>query len=176
MRALRIVAFAWLALVLPAHADVFHTTRELLASHFARSERVSYVRVRPEGDRRASMERALGRPLARREYVVFHATRGGRTDGFAIFDSERGQHEPIDIGTFFDPNGRITRVEILAYREHYGGEVRSPRFLRQLVGRDSQSGFTVGRDLDAISGATISARSVARAAHRAALLVALARP
>lgn len=174
----RVTALALLALScgapLAVRADVYHTARELLASHFARSQHVGYERLRPDADVRARIEARLGYPLPRPDYVLFRATTGSRVDGYAIFDAERGQHELIDIGTFFDPRGVITRVEILAYREPYGDGVRSARFLAQLAGRDRRSRFRVDHDLDAISGATISSRSVARAVERAAVLMGAA--
>jgi len=154
-----------------ARSDVFHTPRELLASHFSGSDHVGFVRVRPEGAARARIERRLGRRLGAGPFVFYRATTGGRPDGYALFDSERGQHELIDIGTFFGPEGAVRRVEVLAFREPYGDGVRSPRFLRQFVGTRASSPLRVGRDIDAISGATISSHSVARAVRRAAVLL-----
>lgn len=169
--ALATVAVALLAVTPIARSDVFHSARGLLATHFSASDAVSFVRVRPEGAVRQRVEHRLGRPLADRAFVFYHASTGDSRDGYAFFDSERGQHELIDIGTFFDADGDVTRVEVLAFREPYGDAVRSQRFLRQFVGRDSESGYRVGRDIDAISGATISARSLSRAVRRASVLL-----
>ncbi|MET0385661.1 MAG: FMN-binding protein, partial [Polyangiales bacterium] len=79
-------------------------------------------------------------------------------------------HEPISFGTFFDPQGVITRVEILAYREPYGDGVRAERFRKQFLGRSAKSTFRPGADIDAISGATISSRSLCIGVERAAVL------
>lgn len=160
-----------LALTPSARSDVFHSVRGLLASHFSGSDSVSFTRVRPEGEVRARIERRLGRPLPDAAFVFYHAQSDGHRDGYALFDSERGQHELIDIGTFFDADGAVTRVEILAFREPYGDGVRSRRFLQQFVGRGADSSFRVGRDIDAVSGATISARSLAIAVRRASVLL-----
>ena len=154
-----------------ARSDVFHSVRELLAGHFSRSDAVGFTRVRPEGEVRARVERRLGGPLPGAAYVFYHAETGGNRDGYALFDSERGQHELIDIGTFFDAEGSVTRVEILAFREPYGDGIRSQRFLHQFVGRRADDSFRVGQEIDAVSGATISARSLARAVRRAAVLL-----
>jgi Na+-transporting NADH:ubiquinone oxidoreductase subunit NqrC len=57
-------------------------------------------------------------------------------------------------------NGRVRRVEILQYRESYGGEVRDQSWLAQFVGKTSGSSLEVGRDIRNISGATLSSHHV----------------
>ena len=56
-------------------------------------------------------------------------------------------------------------------REAYGAGIRSTQFRRQFVGRTGKSTFRPGDDIDVISGATISAHSLTRAVHRAAVLL-----
>ncbi len=152
-------------------SQVFHSVRTLLSSHFRDSASVSYVRVRPTGATRSRIERRLGRALAGDQYTFFVAQTSDRVDGYALFDEERGQHEMISFGTFFDAQGRVTRVEVMAYREPYGDGIRAARFREQLVGRTADSGFRVGRDIDSISGSTISARSMCIAVERATVLL-----
>jgi Na+-translocating ferredoxin:NAD+ oxidoreductase RnfG subunit len=158
-------------LPLPARAEAFFTLRELLATHFKSSARVTYVQVRPNAEQRQHVERRLGRALSKRDYTFYVATTGSRVDGYALFDEERGQHELISFGTFFDAEGRVTRVEVLAYREPYGDGIRAERFRKQFVGRRANSGFSPERDIDAISGASISSRSMCAGVERASVLL-----
>jgi len=155
----------------PVGSQVFFSARGLLSSHFQKSERVEFVRVRPTGDSKRRVERKIGHALKRAEYTFYVARTAGRPDGFALFDSEKGQHEPIDVATFFDASGQVGRVEIVAYREAYGDGIRSNGFRKQFVGRTGRSTFRVGNDIDVISGATISSRSLTRAVHRATVLL-----
>jgi electron transport complex protein RnfG len=155
----------------PAQAEVFFTVRQLLASHFQGSARVSFVQVRPSPSQREQITRRLGRSLAKTDYTFYVAMSGAHVDGYALFDEERGQHELISFGTFFDPEGRVTRVEILAYREPYGDAIRTERFRHQFVGRSAQSGFVPDRDIDAVSGASISSRSMCSGVQRASVLL-----
>jgi len=155
----------------PVRAEVYFTVRELLAQQFRNSERVSFIKVRPSDRQRQAIELRMGKPLAKPEYVVYVATTGARTDGYALFDEERGQHELINFGTFFDAAGLVTRLEVLAYREPYGDGVRAERFRRQFVGLGARSAFVLNRDIDAISGATISSRSLCTGVLRASLVL-----
>lgn len=154
-----------------ARAEQFWTTQALLADQFKASQSVTYVRTRIEPATRARLEARLGRALPKTEYTVFVAKSGDRVDGYALFDEQVGQHEPISFATFFDPTGAITRIEVVAYREPYGDGIRAERFRKQFRGRDVRSRFRPGDDIDTISGATISSRSMCIAAERAAVLV-----
>jgi Na+-translocating ferredoxin:NAD+ oxidoreductase subunit G len=154
-----------------AVAQEYYTVRQLLAEQFKSSARVSYIRVRPNDEQRARIERRLGRDLSKSDYTVYVAQTGERIDGYALFDDELGQHEPISFATFFDAQGKVTRVEVVAYREAYGDGVRAQRFRRQFVGKDAHSGFAPQADIDAISGATISSRALCVGVQRAALVL-----
>jgi len=158
----------------------------LLSRHFHGSQRVGFVRLRFDGTNlhvldshgqelglrpRAAVERHLSEALPRTEYTVFVARTGAHVDGYMVHDQELGQHEPIDFATFTDARGTVTRVEVLAYREAYGDEVREARFRDQFLGRSVESGFRLGQDVDVISGASISSRSMTLGVQRATALV-----
>lgn len=166
-----LAALAIAAVPEAALAKDFFSVRDLLAEQFKRSERVTFVRVQPTDAQRKRLAEQVGRGLPRTEYTFYVATTGGKVDGYALFDEELGQHEPITFATFFDAKGHVTRVEIVTYREPYGDGVRSARFREQFVGRDAKSGFAPDHDIDAISGATISSRALCTGVKRAAVLL-----
>ncbi|MGB5694698.1 MAG: FMN-binding protein [Polyangiales bacterium] len=153
------------------HAQVYYSVRGLLAEQFRQSSVVDYQRVRLSSERRAALERQLKQRLEKAEYIFYVARSQDHVDGYALFDREIGQHEYIDFATFFDGEGRVTRVEVVAYRERYGDGIRSQRFREQFVGKQATSGFRPGHDIDVISGATLSARAMAKAVKRATLLL-----
>jgi|SRR5215510_1042470 len=97
---------------------------------------------------------------------IWRAEAGGRVLGFFIFDRVIGKHLFIDYAVVLDPGGRIRAVEILQYRESYGGEIRSPSWLAQFVGKSSASALQVGNDIRNISGATLSSQHVTEGVKR----------
>ena len=153
------------------HAQVYFSVRGLLTEQFHQSEVVDFQRIRLSAERRAELGHKLGQKLERAEYIFYIAHSGEQVDGYALFDREIGQHEYIDFATFFDDEGRVTRVEVVAYREPYGDGIRSQRFRKQFVGKEAASGFKPGHDIDVISGATLSARAMAKAVRRATMLL-----
>jgi FMN-binding domain len=97
---------------------------------------------------------------------VWKAEGGGRLLGYFVFDRVIGKHLYIDYAVSVDPGGRVRKVDILEYRESYGGEVRSPSWLGQFVGKTSASPLTVGSDIRNISGATLSSDHITQGVKR----------
>ncbi len=97
---------------------------------------------------------------------AWKAEAGGRLIGLFVFDHVIGKHLYIDYTVALDPAGRILRVDILQYRESYGGEVRQASWLAQFVGKTSASPLTVDQDIRNISGATLSSHHVTEGVKR----------
>lgn len=164
------VVFALAAPGLARAQGAYWTTKTVLKDFFKDAERVTFVEVSG-----ADVTRATGEPAARDKYVVFVATTGGRIDGYAVIDDEKGQHQPITFAVKLDAEGRVTRTEIMVYREGYGDEIRESRFRKQYVGKGPKDALRFGDDVVAISGATISSRSMTTAVRRSVAIVDLVR-
>jgi len=97
---------------------------------------------------------------------IWKAEAGGRVAGFFIFDRVVGKHLYIDYGVALTPNGAVHSVEILEYRESYGGEIRSPSWLAQFVGKTGGSPLKINGDIRNIAGATLSSTHVTEGVKR----------
>ena len=86
---------------------------------------------------------------------------GGGAGGYFYYDHVVGKHLLIDYTVAVGSDGRVRRVDILNYRESYGGEVNDPGWLAQFVGKSSQSDVRVNSDIRNISGATLSSTHLA---------------
>lgn len=170
----------FLALVLAALALVptgaaasatYFTTAGVLKEFFPKSERVTYRKIQLSAAQRELLTSRLGYRPARGEYVIFVALSGEVVDGYALIDDERGQHEPITFAVKFSPEGVVQRHEVMVYREKYGEEIVDPRFRVQFVGKTGRDPLRAGRDIDVVTGATISSRSMAVGVRRALALI-----
>jgi Na+-translocating ferredoxin:NAD+ oxidoreductase RnfG subunit len=94
--------------------------------------------------------------------------------GYFFTDSMIGKHDLIRYAVALDPDGRIHEVEILEYREAYGGEVRNSRWLHQFVGLHHGDTVKVGRGIQNISGATLSSQHVTDGIRRLLATYAIA--
>jgi hypothetical protein len=97
---------------------------------------------------------------------VWKAQAGGAVIGLIVFDRVIGKHLYIDYTVALDPGGRVRRIDILQYRESYGGEVRQASWLAQFVGKTSASPLQVDGDIRNISGATLSSHHVTEGVKR----------
>lgn len=155
-----------------AEATTYFTVPAVLKSFFAQSKKVTHRRVTLSAEAVATVNGKLGTPLAKAEWVVYVGETDGQVDGYAIVDAEKGMHELIDFAVRFSTTGAVERVEVLEYREPYGDEVRHERFRAQFTGKTAASPIVAGQDIDIVSGASISSRSMAVGIKRDALVLA----
>jgi hypothetical protein len=66
-----------------------------------------------------------------------------------------------------DTSDHLKDIDILVYREPYGGEVAYESWRRQFRGKTAQDTLDVGRQIRGISGATISVNAVTAGVRRA---------
>ncbi len=97
---------------------------------------------------------------------AWKAEAGGRVVGLFVFDRVIGKHLYIDYAVALDPGGRVLRVDILQYRESYGGEVRGASWLAQFVGKSRSSSLEFNKDIRNISGATLSSMHITEGVKR----------
>jgi len=83
---------------------------------------------------------------------------GGR--GVAFIDAVIGKHEPITYMLVVDAEGKVRRLEIMEYRESYGGQVRYESWREQFSGKKQGDALRHGTDVRNIAGATLSCRHV----------------
>ena len=93
-----------------------------------------------------------------------------RGNFFKIFNKEyaiitiesiaKSKTDYFDYLILFDLDLNILNSKVLAYREDYGGEIASKRWLRQFVGKTINDRLKYRENVMAISGATISVKSM----------------
>jgi Na+-translocating ferredoxin:NAD+ oxidoreductase RnfG subunit len=94
--------------------------------------------------------------------VVFHfGYKGGKKTGVALQEIQPGKWGPVKYIVALDLTGKVTNLAVMSYVEQRGRPISTRRFLNQFVGKNAQSQITVGKDIDAVSGATISSRATA---------------
>lgn len=79
-----------------------------------------------------------------------------------------GKEMPITFAVTVE-NDRIVSLQVIAYRESRGHEIKSPRFLAQFAGVGAR-GRQLDQDIDGISGATLSVRASLAVARQALFL------
>jgi len=103
-----------------------------------------------------------GLPLHINGDNFFRIQKGSALLGYAFVDQAPSKTAVFDYLVLFNPSLQVIHSKILVYREEYGGEIGSRRWLRQFDGLTGRDRVGMNGNIDAISGATISARSMTR--------------
>jgi len=80
--------------------------------------------------------------------------------GYYYLGHAYGKVANFDFIVIFDKDLIVSKVKILIYREDHGGEVGSKRWLKQFIGKITTDNLIYQKNIAAISGATISAKSM----------------
>lgn len=113
--------------------------------------------------------RTRARDILRHDYpqVRVQYWRSGSRTAWVL--DEIGKERPITVGVVID-HDRVEKVSVLVYRESRGWEVKSPAFTAQFSGARLADGTQLDRDIDGISGATLSVRALQTLTRLALLL------
>ncbi len=159
-----------------AQADAtYFTKKQILREFFPKSDKVSFEKFTPTKEQRASIQSRLGYALAKSSYYIFVATSATssgavQVDGYAFIDDQVGQHKPITFAVKLSPEGVVLREEVMVYRESHGAEICSQRFSKQFAGKTVRDSLRPNKDIDSISGATISSRAITMGVRRALIV------
>lgn len=102
----------------------------------------------------ATVEKDSGVKMSSAQVQAWRSADGG----WFLLDQVIGKHDLISYALALDATGAIRQVEILDYRESYGGEIRVPAWRKQFVGKKSGAPLLLDDDIKNISGATLSCR------------------
>ena len=82
--------------------------------------------------------------------------------GEAVKAAPRGYSGPIEMLVGVGKDGKVTGLKILNHRETpgLGANITKPGFLKQFIGKSVKDPIEPKKDIDAITGATISSKAV----------------
>jgi len=93
--------------------------------------------------------------------MVMTIANGCRIGGCDVEHEESEEFEQFYLFSLFDESGRLIELRILDYQSEYGYQVTSKWWLKLFIKNWKQS-FYYGKNIDAISGATVSVKSMIR--------------
>lgn len=144
----------------PAWAEKFASINDAQKVTFPNATSFEAKSIRYTRSEIAEIERKSGMKVLRAGNHFWIAKDGTNVLGVLIHDQVFGKHELIDYAVALDREGRVQSVEILEYRESYGGEIRSPKWRAQFRGKTADDPLRLNKDIYNLSGATMSCRSV----------------
>lgn len=96
---------------------------------------------------------------------LFEIMDNSKSLGYAFYGVAPSRTDTFDYLLILDQNLVLIKAKILIYREDYGGEISSKRWLSQFYEKPLNTQFQVGESVSGISGATISVRSMTQSVN-----------
>ncbi len=152
-----------LALSLPLFASL-PTTQEALALAFpgAQLVRKEHILSEPQAEKIKTISRG---DLTGRWIVAYEAWRDGRLVGVGFFDTHRVRTLNETLLVAISPEGRILRVEAVAFREP-AEYMAKEAWVKQFEGKGLDSQLSLKGSIHPLSGATLTAHAMTDAARR----------
>ena len=127
---------------------------------FPQADRFSELVLSLSAAQRAQVATLAGPQPPHRSLRAWKAMRGGELVGYVFVDEVIGREDFITYAAGIDAAGHLSALEVLAYRESHGGEIRSDAWRRQFAGRQGLGQLRVQTDIKNIAGATLSCEHV----------------
>ena len=90
---------------------------------------------------------------------------------YSFVDNVMGKQYPITFMVVFDDKANIIFSKILKYRNSKGMVLKNSSWLKQFLNKNSKSSFVLDKDIDGVSGATISSKALTKGFHKLSILI-----
>jgi len=106
-----------------------------------------------------------------KEYEFHFGLKGGKRTGVVFLGTEPGKWGVVGFAVGMDAaSGKITDMGVTTLSEKRGRPISLKSFLKQFFGKDSSDPFEIGKDVNAVAGATVSTKAAAFAARKAVVV------
>jgi Na+-translocating ferredoxin:NAD+ oxidoreductase RnfG subunit len=113
-------------------------------------------------DQVKAIEKASNADVHEKSVKVFTA----QTGEVMFVDKVLGKHDFITYAVGLDKEHKVKQIEILEYKETYGHEVRRAEWRKQFYGKDKMNELKLTKDIQNVSGATLSCKHVTDGVRR----------
>lgn len=93
---------------------------------------------------------------------LFKIVSADQPHGFLFIEDAMGRFHDFKYCIFINEDLSVKLVRVLEYNEEFGVEITNKRWLKQFIDRSPQNPVTFGKNIDGISGATISGSSITK--------------
>lgn len=158
----------WLSLLalgpvvaIQAYADVYMSDEEAVRVIFP-GEKFERVEIRLTDDQAKKLKQLSGDKVRNIHLKAFKS----RHKDMVFVDQVLGKHELITYAVGIDRDGKVKGIEVLEYRETYGGQVKESYWKKQFYGKSKAEPLRLDEDIKNISGATLSCAHVTGGVRR----------
>jgi Na+-translocating ferredoxin:NAD+ oxidoreductase RnfG subunit len=148
------------------HATTYHTVESAQQACFPEGARFTSADVKLTREQMKAIEKTGGVPVRHDTQRVWKAKNHDQFVGWFIVDEVIGKHELITYVLALNPDGTIKSIEVMDYRENYGGEIRQADWRVQFLGKKHGDKLKLNDGIKNITGATLSCRHITEGVKR----------
>ncbi len=161
-----VLFFLFSSSLVMAQSTVYLTPADAIKLVFKTSKEVIKEEHPVTAQIQEEAKKMLGYELPKASYSFYIGKSDNKVDGYAVIDDEVGKVMPITFITRINPDGKVSQVEVMIYRESHGGEVATKRFLNQFRDKDLQAELRLGKNVVHVTGATLSSQALVKGVKR----------
>jgi transcriptional regulator of nitric oxide reductase len=149
-----------------ASSVTLYSQQEALALAFPDADRMEKKTHILSERQAAEVETTSRSKVESRLVTLYSAWRGETLLGYLHIDVHRVRTRPEGLMVALDSEGRVTRVQVLSFGEPQE-YMPVRRWYELFAGKGPDDALRIGRDIDAVSGATLTTRATADSVRRA---------
>jgi hypothetical protein len=100
-------------------------------------------------------------------------TNDGSDLGYVVSTSAMGRFDAFDYFIIYDEKLRVLSVRVAVYRSSHGSAICNKRWLKQFIGFGGGETLVYGKDIQAVTGATISGGSIVEDIQRSSKVMSI---
>ncbi|MFA9461850.1 FMN-binding protein [Thiohalorhabdus methylotrophus] len=146
-------------------AEVLMTKDEALAAGLGKAERVEKEVLFLSDAERQEVQQKARAELKSQLFTVYKGMAGDAITGYAFIDTRTVRSKPATFMVVLSPEGKVRELRVLAWKEP--PEYRpSGRWLAQFEGHGLEPHTALGREIQGMSGASLSSRTLTDGVRR----------
>jgi Na+-translocating ferredoxin:NAD+ oxidoreductase RnfG subunit len=151
--------------------EIRDKAEQIIADNYSDSAEIITYKLSINKSLKSSSEKFAQQRFFSNFVYYYEIMEKNETIGFAVLDNVLGKVKPITFLVILDSDLSVKSVDIIKYREQYGGAIEKREWLDQFSSKNIESELKVNNDVDGISGATISVKAVIKGVKRLLYLV-----
>jgi Na+-translocating ferredoxin:NAD+ oxidoreductase RnfG subunit len=154
------------ASIASSHAAVYLNVETAQKACFPRATQFTPLEIQLNPEQAKAIEKSSGVRVRVKRLRIWSVKESDSFVGWFLIDEVLGKHEFINYAVGLSPDGGVSTIEIMDYRETYGHEIRRADWRAQFSGKKHGASLKLDADIKNISGATLSCRHIADGVKR----------
>lgn len=156
------IKYIFLFVLFSLSGDIYEQAEEIIHKNLPIAISVNRKTIKIEAKLKSEIESLTQQKFFSETITYWKIFSSQKIKHYAFIDNVYGKSLPITFLVILNSDGSVNKVEIIKYREQYGYGVKNQNWLQQFMNFNSFSNYTIGKGVQGISGATISANSISK--------------